>query len=114
MKKTYRTSSFGTDIDIFEVVKETDATVWIKRGEQNKTEQFRKISDSFRFFDTLNEAKKHLTGRYIDAIEYHKKQIERANEAIKRCKQLSRPTWDKYFMAMADDVLYGLLRKFEG
>ena len=88
MKKTYRTRSFGTDIDIFDVVKETDATVWIKRGEQNKTEQYRKMSDSYQYFDTIEGAKKHLTGRYIDEIEYHKKQIERANEAIKKVQAI--------------------------
>ena len=84
MKKTYRTRSFGTDIDIFDVVKETDATVWIKIGEKNKTEQYRKMSDSFRFFDTIEEAKKHLTDRYLDNIEYHKNQIDIANAAIER------------------------------
>jgi len=88
MKKTYRTRSFGTDIDIFEVVKETDATVWIKRGGQNNTEQYRKISDSFRFFDTLHEAKNYLTGIYLNDIEYHKKQIERANQAIKKVQAI--------------------------
>ncbi len=88
MKKTYRTRSIGTDIDIFEVVKETNSTVWIKRGEKNKTEQYRKMSDVFRFFDTIEEAKKHLTGRYIDEIEYHKKQIERANEALKKVQAI--------------------------
>ena len=88
MKKTYRTRTFGTDIDIFEVVKETNSTVWIKRVEQNKTEQYRKMSDSFQFFDTIEGAKKHLTGRYIDEIEYHKKQIERANEALKKVQAI--------------------------
>ena len=88
MKKTYRTSSFGTDIYIFEVVKETDATVWIKRGEQNKTEQYRKMSDSFKFFDTIEGAKKHLTDRYLDNIEYHKKQIDSSNEAIKKVQAI--------------------------
>lgn len=88
MKKTYRTISFGTDIDIFEVVKETNSTVWIKRKDTGKPEQYRKISDSFRFYSTLDEAKKHLTGRYIDDIEYHKKQIERANEAIKKVQAI--------------------------
>ncbi len=87
MKKTYRTRGFDTEIDIFDVVKETDATIWIKRKDNN-TEQYRKISDSFRFFDTIHEAKKHLTGRYIDAIEYHKKQIEIANEALKKVKAI--------------------------
>lgn len=84
MKKTYRTRSFGTDIDIFDVVKETKSTVWIKRKENSNTEQYRKISDSFMFFDTIHKAKKHLTGRYTADIEYHKKQIEGANEAIKK------------------------------
>ena len=88
MKKTYRTSSFGTDIDIFEVVKETDATVWIKRGEQNKTEQYRKMSDSFQYFDTIEGAKKHLTDRYLKDIEYYEKQIERANESIKKVQAI--------------------------
>ena len=88
MKKTYRTRSFGTDIDIFDVVKETNATVWVKRKEQNNTEQYRKISDSFRFFDTLHEAKNYLTGRYLNDIEYHKKQIERANQAIKKVQAI--------------------------
>ena len=88
MKKTYRTISFGTDIDIFDVVKETNATVWVKRKEQNNTEQYRKISDSFRFFDTLHEAKNYLTGRYLNDIEYHKKQIERANQAIKKVQAI--------------------------
>lgn len=88
MKKTYRTRSFCSDIDVFDLVKETDSTVWIKRGEQDRTEQYRKISDSFRFYSTLDEAKKHLTGRYIDDIEYHKKQIERANEAIKKVQEI--------------------------
>lgn len=87
MKKTYRTSSFGTDIDVFDVVKETDATIWIKRKDNN-TEQYRKISDSFRFFDTIHKAKKHLIGRYTDDIEYHKKQIERANESIKKVQAI--------------------------
>ncbi len=88
MKKTYRTRSFGTDIDIFEVVKETNSTVWIKRKENNNTEQYRKRSDSFRFFDTIHKAKKHLTGRYTDKIEYHKKQIEIANEALKKVQAI--------------------------
>ncbi len=82
IKKTYRTRIFGTDIDIFEVVKETNSTVWIKRKENGKPEQYRKISDSFLFFDTIDEAKKHITDRYLDDIEYHKKQIERSNDAI--------------------------------
>ena len=88
MKKTYRTRSFGTDIDIFEVVKETNSTVWIKRGEKEKTEQYRKMSDVFRFFDTIEEAKKHLTDRYLKDIEYHEKQIERANEALKKVQAI--------------------------
>lgn len=88
MKKTYRTRTFGTDIDIFEVVKETNSTVWIKRKENNNTEQYRKISDSFRFFDTIHEAKKHLTDRYLKDIEYHEKQIERANEAIREVQAI--------------------------
>ena len=88
MKKTYRTISWGTDIDIFEVVKETNSTVWIKRKENNNTEQYRKMSDSFQYFDTIEGAKKHLTGRYTDEIEYHKKQIERANEALKNVQAL--------------------------
>ncbi len=88
MKKTYRTRNYGTDIDIFDVVRETDATVWIKSGEKNKTEQYRKRSDVFLFFDTLNEAKKYLTGRYINGIEYHKEKIERAIEAIKKVQAI--------------------------
>ena len=88
MKKKYRTRSVGTDIDIFEVVKETDSTVWIKRGEQNKTEQYRKMSDSFQFFDTIEGAKKHLTDRYIKGIEYHEKQIEISKESIKKVQAI--------------------------
>ena len=88
MKKTYRTRSFGTDIDVFDVVRETDATIWIKKGEQNKIDQYRKMSDSFQYFDTIEGAKKHLTGRYIDEIEYHKKQIEIANEALKKVQAI--------------------------
>ena len=88
MKKIYRTRSFGTDIDVFDLVKETDATVWIKRGEQNKTDQYRKMSDSSQYFDTIEGAKKHLTDRYLKDIEYHKKQIERANEALKKVQAI--------------------------
>ena len=84
MKKTYRTRNYGTDIDIFDVVKETDATVWIKRGEKNKTEQYRKISDVFLFFDTLSEAKQHRIKRYENEIEYHEKQICFIRESIKK------------------------------
>ena len=83
MKKTYRTRNWGTDIEIFEVERETDSTVWIKIGEKKKPEQYRKISDSFQFFDTVEEAKKHLIDYQIKDIEYHKKQIDRANEAIR-------------------------------
>ena len=83
MKKTYRTISWGTDIDVFDVAKETDATIWIKRGENNKTDQYRKRARYFQFFDTIEEAKKHLTDRYLKDIEYHEKQIDRANEAIR-------------------------------
>ena len=88
MKKTYRTRHCGTDIDVFDVAKETDATIWIKRGEKNKTEQYRKMSDVFRFFDTIEEAKKHLTDRYLKDIEYHEKQIDRANEAIRKVQAI--------------------------
>ncbi len=83
MKKTYRTRNWGTDIEIFEVERETDSSVWIDIGAKNKAEMYRKISDSFRFFSTLDEAKKHLICRYIKDIEYNKKQIEIANEAIR-------------------------------
>ena len=88
MKKTYRTINWGTDIDIFDVVKETDATIWIKKGEQNKIEQYRKMSDSYQYFDTIEGAKKHLTDRYLKDIEYYEKQIERANEALKKVQAI--------------------------
>ena len=88
MKKTYRTRNWGTDIDVFDVAKETDATIWIKRGENNKTDQCRKRSDCFQFFDTIEEAKKHLTDRYIKDIEYHEKQIQRAKESIKKVQEI--------------------------
>ena len=87
MKKTYRADDFSSKIDVFDVVKETKASVWVKT-ENSKTEQFRKISYSFRFFDTLNEAKKYLTGRYIDEIEYHNKQIEISKESIKKVQAI--------------------------
>lgn len=88
MKKTYRTRNWGTDIEIFEVERETDSSVWINIGAKNKPEMYRKISDSFRFFDTLDEAKKHLIDNQIKDIEYHKKQIERSNEAIKKVQAI--------------------------
>lgn len=88
MKKTYRTRSFCSDIDVFDLVKETDSTVWIKRGEQDRTEQYRKMSDSFQFFDTIAGAKKHLTDRYTKGIEYHEKQIEISKESIKKVQAI--------------------------
>ena len=88
MKKTYRTRNWGTDIEIFEVERETDSSVWINIGAKNKPEMYRKTSDSFRFFDSLDEAKKHLTDLYLKDIEYHEKQIERSKESIKKVKEI--------------------------
>ena len=83
MKKTYRTNRFGTKIDVFDVERETDSSVWLKLKGMKKPEQFRKVSDSFSFFDTLSEAKQHRIKRYENEIEYHEKQICFIRESIK-------------------------------
>lgn len=87
MKKTYMVNSFGPNIDVFDVVKETPSSVWVKI-DGKRPEQHRKVSDSFRFFDTREEAKKNLTDRHLKAIEYHEKQIEISKEAIKKVQAI--------------------------
>ena len=54
MKKTYRTRNWGTDIDVFDVAKETDATIWIKgffEKEGNKTLEEREKKLGFMIQD---------------------------------------------------------------
>ena len=84
MKKTYRTNRFGIDIDVFDVERETDSSVWLKLKGMNKPEQFRKVSESFSFFDTLSEAKQYKIKLYQNEIEYHEKQIGFIRESIKK------------------------------
>ena len=88
MKKTYRACDFSSRIEVFEVVKETPASVWVKTDNSKKPEQFRRFSGSYHFFDTIEEAEKYLTDKYLKAIEYHDKMIENSRESIKKVQAI--------------------------
>ena len=87
MNKIYRTNIFGTRIDVFEVFKETESSVWLKINGIDEPEQFSKVGETFNFFNTIEEAKQHLIAKYKKEIKYYKKQIMFTQKLIKNVQE---------------------------
>lgn len=81
--KKYRTGGFEL-IEKIEVQRETYQTVWIEGR------MFRKNS-SWQFYDTFEDARRHLVHEELEKIDLLQKKIGLANERIEKIKALKNP-----------------------
>ena len=74
--KKYRTVTYSNKIEVCEVERETDKSVWIK-GRRND-----KITEFNRFHDSFEEAKQHLIDRHEKNIKRHRDEIHRSESEL--------------------------------
>lgn len=81
--KKYLTKTYYEHIQIVEVERESEQSVWIK-GTRNA-----KVTEYARYHDTFEEAKRHLIERHEKAIEYARDKIHRAESALGSIRKMT-------------------------
>ncbi len=75
--KMYKTGGWKELIEIVEVTKVTDKSIWI--GERRTA----KRSNYANYWDTIEEAKEHLKEKYEQKIKVAERKIEKAKNDLK-------------------------------
>lgn len=85
--KKYRTGKWNILIEVIEMTRESDSTIWFKDSSGNE-DRCLKMSGSYQVWDSFQEAKNYLLDIQKKAIEQYTGYIERCNDRITTIKQL--------------------------
>lgn len=80
-----RNSTWGKLIELVEIERETESSVWIG-GRRNS-----KISDYHCYFDSFDEAKAHLLEKADEKVIGARRSLELANSHLGNIKGLKEP-----------------------
>jgi len=83
----YRTGWGNELIKEIEVEKHTENTVWLKNSYDEELRRNAKHSNYDDFWDTLEEAKKHLEDKFNRKINYAKEVISDAETKLKELEK---------------------------
>lgn len=90
--KWYRSS--GRNIEVIEIDKFTDSSVWVKHIHYNgKMESSRraKVTDSESYWETFREAKNHFIKKYQEAYNSAQRNLEYRQEDLDKVIKIKEP-----------------------
>ena len=95
--KRYRTSKYSIEIEEFELVKETEKTIWFKNpiqrwaSEEITLREEKELKETIynTWHDTFEDAKNYLVQREKNRIEFLLKEIEISSKKIEKINQLN-------------------------
>ena len=92
MRKQYKVGGWRTEeeIEVCTIVRETDKCVWIKEDGYNERRELKK-SRSGIFFDTWEEAHRHIVANAVDKIERCQQSLLDAENNLVRASNLKNP-----------------------
>lgn len=86
--KVYRTGGYADLIEVIEVTRINEKSIWVYNERRKKEERSARFSHQSHW-ETLEEAKQHLRDIYNRKIEYAEKSIIRAKKDLEKLDQFT-------------------------
>jgi hypothetical protein len=88
----YRTSSYGSDIEIVEVLRETELCVFLPPTRRRKTEErAAKVSEWHRYHDSWEAAHDHLLDRATQKVLSMRQGLALAESKLSDITRMTKP-----------------------